>query len=180
MFRPVVPTLCLSIVLLACGGASDSPNGEGGGGAEPQEIEVTEASFDCILDGTKVRKFYVQNLIGDLDASLAVARGEAELPYPPGTLLQLVPLEAMVKREAGFSTETNDWEFFFLETSAEGTTIVERGKDEAENAFGGNCFACHEPAAANDFVCETGNGCDPLPITDSVIEALQADDPRCE
>jgi mono/diheme cytochrome c family protein len=143
-------------------------------------IEVTEASFGCISDGTKVRKFFVKNLIGDLEASLAVANGDADPPYPPGTLLQLVPQEAMVKRELGFSPETNDWEFFFLSVSPQETTIVQRGKDDAENAFGANCFACHSLAVSNDFVCETSNGCDPLAIGDDLISSLQTGDPRCQ
>lgn len=161
-------------LLAGCG------DGDGGNGAQNTPIEVTEASFDCILDGTKVRKFYVKNLIGDLEASLAVANGEADLPYPPGTLLQLVPQEAMVKREAGFSSETRDWEFFFLEVSPAGTTIAQRGKENAENVFGANCFACHSAAIDNDFVCETGNGCAPLTLDDAVIESLQTGDARCQ
>lgn len=181
--RELVVILML-LLLASCGSGGDGATGTGGstgtgGDRGSTPIEVTEASFDCILDGVKVRSFYVKNLIGDLEGSLAVANGDAALPYPPGTLLQLVPLEAMVKREAGFSPETADWEFFFLQTSDEGTTIVQRGKDEAENAFGGNCFACHSLAAANDFVCETDNGCDPLTIDRGVIEALQVGDPRC-
>ncbi len=171
-----------SLWLAAFCGALLAGCGEGDGGNGPQNtpIEVTEASFDCILEGTKVRKFYVKNLIGDLEASLAVATGEADPPYPPGTLLQLVPQEAMVKREAGFSQDTRDWEFFFLEVSSAGTTIAQRGKEDAENVFGGNCFACHSAAIDNDFVCETGNGCAPLPLDDGVIEALQTGDARCQ
>ncbi len=164
-------------------GCGETSGGDGGsGGAQSTPIEVTEASFDCILDGTRVRNFYVKNLIGNLEASLAVAKGNADLPYPPGTLLQLFPLEAMVKREAGFSPETRDWEFFFLDISSGETTIVERGKDETQNLFGGNCFACHSLATDNDFVCETENGCDPLPpqIDDAFIEMLQDGDPRCD
>ena len=175
--------LCAALAL-GCGesgGGGGGTGGDGGtGGTRGALIEVTDASFDCILDGTKVRKFYIKNLVGDLEGSLAVANGEAELPYPPGTLLQLIPQEAMVKREAGFSTETGDWEFFFLEIDRDGTTITERGKDEAENAFGGNCFTCHAPARDNDFVCETNNGCDPLMINDDVIALVQNNDVRCD
>ncbi len=172
-------TRWLPLLLLLVLGCGSSGGSEADAGAQGTPIEVTEASFDCILDGTKVRSFYVKNLLGDLDASLAVANGEVAPPYPPGTLLQLVPLEAMVKREAGFSPQTNDWEFFFLATDAAGTMIVQRGKDEAENAFGGNCFDCHSLAADNDFVCETDNGCDPLTIDATIIESLQLGDPRC-
>ena len=37
--------------------------------------------------------------------------------YPVGTVIQLVPQEAMVKRAAGFDPATNDWEFFSLDVS---------------------------------------------------------------
>lgn len=182
----------LAALLLGCGGSSSGVGGVGGaggaggtgdasgtGGAQSATVEVTDASFDCILDGTKVRKFYVKNLIGDLEGSLAVANGNVAPPYPPGTLIQLVPQEAMVKRELGFSPVTGDWEFFFLNTSSAGTTIAQRGKDEAQNAFGANCFDCHVLAADNDFVCETDHGCDPLQIDDAFIEMLQLNDVRC-
>jgi mono/diheme cytochrome c family protein len=86
----------------------------------------------------------------------------------------------MVKREVGFSPETRDWEFFFLNISPGGTTIAVRGRDEAENAFGGNCFACHSLATNNDFICETDHGCDPLPFDDAFIEGVQMGDARCD
>jgi hypothetical protein len=161
------------------GGARTGGSGGDGGAVASQPVEVTEASFDCILDGTKVRRFYVENVLDDLAASVAVAEGEAPLPYPRGTLLQLVPFEAMVKREAGFSEETNDWEFFALEPSDEGTKITTRGKD-AVNFVGDTCAGCHVAAADNDFVCETDHGCVALPISVDVIIGLQEGDPRCE
>ena len=61
-----------------------------------------------------------------------------------------------------------------------GTTIAERGKDEAENAFGLNCFDCHSAATETDFVCESNNGCVPLAISADFIEDLRQDDPRCD
>ncbi|MGB5812539.1 MAG: hypothetical protein WBG86_18535, partial [Polyangiales bacterium] len=77
---------CAGALLLGCGDddgnstggtAGDAGTaGTGGAGASTgAPISVTETSFDCILDGTKVRKFYVKNLIGDLEGSLAVANG---------------------------------------------------------------------------------------------------------
>jgi mono/diheme cytochrome c family protein len=48
------------------------------------------------------------------------------------------------------------------------------------NQFGGNCLSCHGKARPEfDFVCEQGHGCDPLPLPDSVIQTVQASDPRC-
>lgn len=76
---------------------------------------------------TPVRGFYVDNLSGDLDATLAVANAADGGVYPPGSVVQLVPGEAMVKRAPGFSPVTNDWEFFELDTSPAGTEIRKRG-----------------------------------------------------
>ena len=55
---------------------------------------------------TPVRQLYVNNLRGNLDATLAAANSAIETVYPPGTVLQLVPDEAMVKRDKGFNRET--------------------------------------------------------------------------
>ncbi|MCI5125387.1 MAG: hypothetical protein D3925_13165, partial [Candidatus Electrothrix sp. AR5] len=100
--------------------------------------------------------------------------------YPPGTLIQIVPGEAMVKREAGFNAATNDWEFFTLAVSAEGTKIASRGGAEVKTAFGQDCLSCHAQAEPKwDMVCETGHGCAPIPITREMIVALQKTDKRC-
>jgi len=84
-----------------------------------------------------------------------------------------------VKRRAGFSPATNDWEFFFLSVSPEGTVIEVRGADEVVNRFGGNCASCHSAADPQfDMVCEDDHGCEPLPIDDNLILAIQEADPR--
>jgi hypothetical protein len=100
--------------------------------------------------------------------------------YPVGTIIQLVPQEAMVKRAPGFDPASNDWEFFALEVSPTGTTIVTRGGAEVINRFGGtSCADCHRKAQPQfDFVCEQTNGCDPLPISNEIIAAVQRADPR--
>jgi len=148
-------------------------------GAETGSIDAN--SFQCIRDMTPVRGFYVDNLQGDLVATLAVARSETGGIYPPGSLVQLVPTEAMVKREAGFNPATKDWEFFELDVSPEGTTIRGRGFADVVNRFGGNCFACHVKARPEwDMICETGHGCDPIPLTPVMLKAIQKTDPRCE
>jgi len=162
--RPLLLALCISC------------------GSEPQEVEpvnITDASFRCIQEMEPVRGFYVDNLLGDLESTLAAAETPDETPLPPGSVVQLVPQEAMVKRQPGFSPETGDWEFFFLNVSADGTEIATRGTTETENVFGGNCLECHAPAEAFDFLCEEGNGCLPLPIGDEQFEALRDADPRC-
>ena len=126
-----------------------------------------------------VRGFFVDNLLGDLASTVAVAESEDGGVYPVGSLLQLVPGEAMVKQPAGFSPGTLDWEFFELDVDASGTTIRVRGGVEAVNRFGGSCADCHAKADPQfDFVCEQDHGCDPLPIDRATIERFQESDPR--
>ena len=129
---------------------------------------------------TPVRHFYVDNVLGDLPATLAAANAPGGAIYPPGSVIQLVPTEAMVKREAGFSPATGDWEFFELEVAGKQTSIRARGFAEVNNRFGGNCFACHAPARQPwDFVCEDSHGCEAIPVSRQMTGALQRSDPRC-
>ncbi|MAK60486.1 MAG: hypothetical protein CMK09_05880 [Ponticaulis sp.] len=140
-----------------------------------------ESDFACIRDMHAVRGFYVDNLLGDVDATLEVANSETGGTYPAGTIIQLVPTEAMVKREAGYNPLTNDWEFFELDVAASGATIRVRGSDEVVNQFGGNCLECHAKAEPQwDLICEQTHGCDPLPLTPAMLKAIQNTDPRCE
>ena len=143
-------------------------------------MKVDATSFRCVRQMTPVRHFYVDNLLGDVAGTLAAANAPKGAPYPPGSVVQLVPTEVMVKREAGFSPATNDWEFFELDVDGKGTTIVKRGFAEVNNRFGKNCFACHVPAREPwDFICETNHGCEPIPIDHKMTGALQRADPRC-
>jgi hypothetical protein len=142
--------------------------------------DIDATSFRCITNMTPVRQFYVDNLQGNLDGTLAAAKSTTGAVYPPGSVIQLIPGEAMVKRDRGYSAATHDWEFFELDVSKDGTQIRKRGTVDVVNRFGGNCFGCHAPAAAQwDLVCETNHGCAPLPVTRAMIRALQRTDPRC-
>jgi mono/diheme cytochrome c family protein len=119
----------------------------GAGAADPaKSVAITETSFKCIRDLHAVRGFYVDNLLGNLDGTLAVANSPTGGVYPPGSLVQLLPGEVMVKREAGFNAATHDWEFFELDVSPQGSVIRKRGFTEVVNRFGGNCFGCHAAA----------------------------------
>jgi len=143
-------------------------------------VTVDSGSFRCIRQLTPVRHFYVDNLLGQIDATVAAANAKAGAVYPVGSVVQLVPTEAMVKREKNFNPATGDWEFFDLDVSAIGTRVLTRGFAEVNNRFGKNCFACHVPAREPwDFICETGHGCDPIPIDHAMTGALQRSDPRC-
>ena len=127
-----------------------------------------------------MRGFFVDNLKGDLDATLAAANAKQGSPYPAGSVVQLVPTEVMVKHPAGVSPATNDWEFFELTVSPQGTEIVKRGFADVNNRFGGNCLGCHAKAEPQwDMICETGHGCDPIPLTKPMVSVIQKTDPRC-
>jgi hypothetical protein len=148
--------------------------------AAADEMEIEAASFGCLTDMTRVRGFYVDNLLGNLEATLAAANSAQGGVYPPGSLVQLVPSEVMVKRRAGWSPATKDWEFFELDVSAEGSSIRGRGTSDVVNRFGGNCLDCHALAEPRwDMICETGHGCAPIPVTREQITAIQQADPRC-
>jgi mono/diheme cytochrome c family protein len=144
-----------------------------------EDLVMAADDFVNINSMTKVRNFFIDNRLGHLDEALAVARADGGGVYPVGTVIQLVPQEAMVKRRRGWNPATRDWEFFFLDVSSQGTEIVTRGATETVNRFGGNCAACHSLADERfDFVCEDSHGCEPLPVGDDVIAAIQAADPR--
>lgn len=148
--------------------------------AAPRSLEISAASFRCIRDMKAVRGFYVDNLLGDVEATLAAANSDGAMPYPPGSVVQLVPGEAMVKHHPGYNAATNDWEFFELDTPATGAVIRVRGATEVVNQFGGNCLACHVKAESKwDMICEQGHGCDPLPLSPAMTRAIQNTDPRC-
>lgn len=146
--------------------------------AMPEEFVATTEDFDCLTEWTHVRHFRIANKLGHLDEALAVANGDAPPPYPVGTIIQLIPNEAVAKRGNGFFPVANDWEFFALTVSPAGTVIRQRGRDEVVN-IGPPCFACHSAATQTDLVCETDNGCIALNLSEDLINALQQGDPRC-
>jgi hypothetical protein len=149
--------------------------------AVKKEIPVNDSTFRCVSEMTKVRHFFVDNLLGDLKGTVAVASSTTGGAYPPGSVLQLVPTEVMIKQQPGYNPATKDWEFFELNISPEGSKIRTHGFMDVVNRFGGNCFACHVKAKPEfDFVCELDHGCDPIPVTRPMIAALQHSDPRCK
>lgn len=148
--------------------------------AEEAKVKVSDNSFKCITEMTKVRHFYVDNLLGKLDETVEVAKaGRGD--YPEGSVVQLMPNEVMIKQQKGFSPATRDWEFFWIDVDKNGSKIFTRGFAEVNNRFGLNCFGCHVKARQeHDFICEDTNGCDPIPVTKAMFGALQRTDPRCK
>ncbi len=144
-------------------------------------IPVTADSFICLENMLSVRGFFVGNLLGEIDDTVAVAMQAEGGFYPPGSIVQLVPTEAMIKHHKGWSEQTNDWEFFELKVSKKGSKIKVRGTTEVKNKFGGNCYECHKKAEPQwDFICEDNHGCDPLPVPGFLIRWAQKNDPRCD
>jgi len=177
--KRAVLVIFMIVGIQACG-KTDEVSKETATVVNSSEIEIDGDSFVCLNKMTAVRHYFVDNLSGDLAATVAAAESTDGAVFPPGSVVQLVPTEAMVKHESGWNSATNDWEFFELDVSAEGSSIRKRGFSDVVNRFGGNCFDCHIKAEAKyDFICELDHGCDPIPVTREMIAAIQGQDPRC-
>jgi hypothetical protein len=179
-------TLVVAALLVACGGGSSHSEPSAASSSSPAavttpslpDVAPTAADFVNINTMTRVGDHFVGSLNGHLAAALAVARSANGGVSPVGTVIQLIPTEAMVKRRAGYSAATGDWEFFSLEVSADGTRIAKSGA-KVNNFFGADCASCHRAAASRfDFVCGKTHGCAPLPVTDALLGSIQRGDPR--
>jgi len=176
-----------ALLFVACGGsggtggsASDTTSSTGAPTTTvpPRDVVPTAADFVNINRMTRVGDHFIGSLNGHLDEALAVARHPKDAVYPVGTVLQLIPTEAMVKRHRGYSPSTGDWQFFSLNVSPTGTQILSSGA-KVKNFLGGDCASCHLAARSHfDFVCEKGHGCAPLGVTDQLIATIQKGDPR--
>lgn len=162
--------------LLSCGGGGDGDATP----SPPADFEAQASDFECLLDWPAVRSFRITNKAGLLDEALELARNpEPGRQYPVGTIIQLFPGEAMVKRGPDYDPANNNWEYFELAVSGAGTEVRVRGRDDVINMFGGQCWGCHVAARDFDFICEDGHGCIDLPISGPAVTALQNADPRC-
>jgi hypothetical protein len=150
-------------------------------GAPPAKPE----DFRCILDGVKAegKNFYIfHRSKRKLRRAVKMTR-TGKIPkagYPVGTILQLFPFEAMIKRRRSFNPEGNGWEFVRLTVTSDGhTEVLQTGKGEVANAAG-SCQGCHVQVAPNhDLVCEFVIGTSGLRLTDAQVQAIQAADSRC-
>ncbi|HLV64463.1 MAG TPA: hypothetical protein VKY73_01565, partial [Polyangiaceae bacterium] len=168
-------------------GGADGGTAGSSGSAGDEDIDMKPEDFTCIADWDQVLGFRITNLLGHLDEALAVAESGTGT-YPVGTVIQHLPTEAMVKRRAGFSPETRDWEFFVLQLGAQGeVTIQERGTTEIKTGMGQTCASCHSMAPEEfDFVCNTwgaaqgpnGPNCG-FDFMDSFLNTQLAGDTRC-
>jgi hypothetical protein len=177
-----IPVLLAVIAACSSGGSDASTDDDAGTTAttEPTDVEVDASDFTNLHDMTPVRGYFITNVMGQTDEAVAVAESPDGGTYPVGTIIQLIPNEAMVKHVPGYDPDTNDWEFFTLQPTAEGSTILSRGGAEVVNTLSGlSCADCHGAAESQfDFVCEDTHGCAPLPISDDIIRGIQEADPR--
>jgi hypothetical protein len=148
------------------------------------EFKAKAHDFKCLLSGAQPagKHFYIfHRNKRKLKQALAIAEGN--LPgeeYPVGTIIQLLPVEAMAKRGGKYNPSGHGWEFFRLSISSRNKSeIVDRGGAEVANFA--SCQGCHlgGQAAPHDLICE-GNGAAALFLTDAQIAGLQQGDPRCK
>ncbi len=151
-------------------------------GASGQAVAAESSAdmFGCMHEGTKVGKTYIRHTDpAKLEEAVQIFEGNLEdREYPVGTVLQLVPIEAMVKHEKSAYPDSNGWEYLLFDLSSGVTKIAARGVTAANPL--GTCQSCHEGAASFDYVCSKDHGCPPIPVTDEQIIGMQGTDPRCE
>ena len=110
--RPFIPRLsrlivvCLNGVLVAGLGFCLVSS------ASADDIAVSEQTFGCILDWPKIRNTRFQHADPvKLKEAMRIFRDSVpDKEYPVGTILQLVPFEAMVKHPREKFPKTNGWE----------------------------------------------------------------------
>lgn len=147
-----------------------------------EDAFLLDDDFVCLGDSTYTKvgagDVRIKNVLGHEDDALAVATAKRGA-YPPGTIIQLFPGEASVKRGTGFSPATDDWEFFTIDVGSGRSVITSRGTTEVHNVAN-TCVACHAPAKKDfDFACFTNNTCAPFPFFVSTKVNPDTDDPRC-
>jgi hypothetical protein len=79
------------------------------------DVTISDGTFDCIANWPKMRNTRIKNQDPQsLERAMRIFQDSvANMEYPAGTILQLVPYEAMVKRSAETFPKTQGLEFFF-------------------------------------------------------------------
>ena len=179
--KQIVASLAVALGVVACGGGS-AGSGEWANTFDGpgDDLFLVDDDFVCLADSRYdvVGRSRVWNALGRQDQAVEHARSGAIGEYPVGTVIQLFPSEASVKRGSGFSPETGDWEFFVLDVDSGTTRIAERGTTGIAN-IGGTCLSCHGGASAFDYACFSNTGCGALPFFIDTDVQPEEDDPRC-
>ncbi len=151
------------------------------------EFIATPNDFHCLFDGTKVpgKHFFVfhRKKAALKKALHKLETGKLGEGLPRGTVLQLVPQEAMVMRGGKFNRDGHGWEYFSLDPKSDGTSeILARGTSEVTGAVTHtSCQKCHEMFAADhDAICEFVIGTAGIGLTDDFLALIQNADARCK
>lgn len=187
MNHPSSSARCASVVMVAvvgvavgCGGEVARQSWENTYAGSGEDLFLVDDDFTCLGDARWdiVGHSRVWNPLGHQNEAVDHARQRSLGSYPVGTVIQLFPGEASVKRGRGFSPATGDWEFLVLNVDSGESVITARGTTDIGNAAG-SCLSCHGGAQAFDYACFTNTSCVPLPsfINTTVVPA--DDDPRC-
>jgi hypothetical protein len=183
--------------VLGCSSSSEDTasllptSSDGGASAEAassEDFAAVAADFDCFNNSqwTRVGLARYKNTLGHTSEMLSAARSPSGGTFPVGTIVQLNPAEAMVKRGKGFDASSSDWEFFTLIDSDAGATLNTRGGGSSVMNPRGTCLGCHLKSDSQwDLICgdapdggpTTDHGCDPLPVSYAMLSAIV--DPRC-
>lgn len=152
------------------------------------EFIVRAKDFRCIKEGATVagKKFVIfHKNPKKLARAIRIAEsGKPRLKYPEGTIIQVFPDEAMVKRGGGFNPRGGGWEFLLMRVTPTKVKILQRTADERDGELVHNKMGacedrrCHDNWRARrfDFICEGQ-----LPwfeISDELFQQLRFD-PRC-
>ena len=172
--------ILVAIIILFAASFIAFPTQAGASTRSDNDVQVTAEMFGCIYDLPKVRNTFLFHSDPEKlkEAIHIFSERVPDMEYPVGTVMQLVPFEAMVKQSSEKYPDSNGWEFLALTVTEESTTITSRG-DHAVNFEGRESLSCHAAGIKYDFVCEKDHGCAPLSIGDKEIAAFQAADPRC-
>src|ERR1700722_8720999 len=91
------------------------------------DLVITEKSFGCVLDLPKVRNTRIQNSDPEkLKEDIRIFRDSVpDIEDPRGTILQLIPTDAIVNLDRAAFPTPNGWEFLALSVSPGCTAIQE-------------------------------------------------------
>jgi hypothetical protein len=177
MWVRALGAVALAVGLAACG--AERQTWENTFHGQGVDAFLVDDDFTCMTDWPQVERSHYFNVFGHTEEALTVASVGGG-PFPVGTIVQLFPTEAMVKRGSGFSPATHDWEYLTLDVDSGHTIITQRGTLEPKNIVG-TCQSCHAHGDPSfDFVCGDTHGCAALPgfIVDRAKDAVK-NDPRC-
>ena len=160
MIKTLLIVAVVSLILMTCMSTGTDPNATQAqafsGYADWSKVNSEPISGDAtgflgsVHGGPKgIREIYV-NSIGK-----AASDGNADLPYPAGTIIvkesydsddgqkgKLKDLTIMVKRESGYNSENGDWEYL----SASATQKIK------SQGLIKMCINCHTAAESDDYI----------------------------